>query len=102
MQRPAALGSLCLALTAAACGGGGDRSEADIKTELSESLQSGVDDLDAEAADCFAQLVIDEVGLDALRDVDLSADQPPAEIQDDITAAATRAAEECDLTGAGD
>ncbi len=103
MQRPAALGALCLALTAAACGGGGDdRSEADIKTDLSESLQSGVDDLDAEAADCFAQLVIDEVGLDELRDVDLSADQPPAEIQDDITAAATRAAEECDLTSVGD
>jgi len=80
--------------------GGGD-SEADIVNELSQTLQGEGGGLDAEAADCYAEIIVDEVGVEALKDVDLSADVPPEELQDDISAAAVRAAEECDLSGIG-
>ena len=94
--------ALCLLLTTTACAsdGGGD-SEADIVNELSQTLQGEGGGLDAEAADCYAEIIVDEVGVEALKDVDLSADVPPEELQDDISAAAVRAAEECDLSGIG-
>jgi hypothetical protein len=105
MRRTPLLGAaalLCLGFAATACGGdSGDKSEADLVDELSETLQGEGGGLDAEAADCYAAIIVDEVGVDALKDVDLTADQPPEELQDDITAAAVRAADECDLSGIG-
>lgn len=89
--------AVCLTFVTTGCGGGDDKSRADIKEELSKTLRAGASGFDAGAADCFADIVIDEVGLDAMRKVDLSAGEPPAELQDDITAAAQRAADECDL-----
>ncbi len=102
MRHPLLGAAACLALVVTACGGGGgDKSRADVKAELSDSLKAGGSGFDEAAADCFADIVIDEVGLEEMRDVDLSADEPPAELQDDITAAAQRAAEECGLAGGG-
>jgi hypothetical protein len=98
----AAAACLCLVFAATACGGDSDGdSEADVIDDLSESLQGEGAGLDAEAADCYAEIIVDEVGADALKDVDLAADEPPEELQDEITAAAVRAAEECDLSGLG-
>ena len=73
-------------------------SEEDLVDELSETLQSGGEGFDEETADCFAEIVVDEVGVEELQDVDLTADEPPEELQDEIAAAAVRAAEECDLS----
>ena len=104
MRRTPFLGAvtaLCLVVGGAACGdddGGGD-SEADITNQLSETLQAGGDGFDKEAADCFAEIIVDETGLEKLQDVDLTADEPPEELQDEIAAAAVRASEECDLSG---
>jgi len=87
--------ALCLAVSAA-CSGGGEDSEEDIRDDLSDTFQRGDDGLDEETADCFADVVIDEVGLEELRDVDLSDDEPPPELQEPIAAAALRAADECE------
>ncbi len=99
MQRVLILGAttLCLALGVTACGGAAKKSEADIKRDISTTLQSGGNGIDKKAADCFAEIVVDEVGVDKLRDVDLSADEPPAELVDEISSATMRAAEECDF-----
>lgn len=97
-----AAASLCMVLGVAACGGDdGGKSEAEIKKDLSATLQSGGDGFDKETADCFAGIVIDEVGVKKLQDVDLSADEPPKELEDEIAAAAVRADEECNLSGLG-
>ena len=104
MRRKSALGavaSVCLLLGVAACGGDEGESEEDIVEQLSETLQSGGDGFDEETADCFAEIVVDEVGVEELQDIDLSADEPPEELQEEIAAAAVRAAEECDLTELG-
>jgi hypothetical protein len=92
-----AAASLCLLLGAAACGGDDEDSEADLVEELSQTLQ-GDGDLDQATADCFAQVVVDEVGVEELQDVDLSAAEPPPELQEAIAAAAVSATEECELS----
>ena len=104
MRRSSLIGAaaaLFLILAAAGCGDGGGDSEADIRADLSKTLQGGEDGLDEETADCFADIIIDEVGVEELKDVDLSAEEPPAEIQDEITAAAGRAVDECDISASG-
>ncbi len=68
--------------------------------QVSETLQGGGEGFDEETADCFAEIVVDEVGVEELQDVDLTADEPPEELQDEIAAAAVRAGEECDLADA--
>ena len=99
LRTPLRIGALalCLALGTAACGSSGnDKSEADIKKELSATLQSSAGgSIDKATADCFAGLVIDQVGVEELNKVDLSASEPPAELRDKITKAAARVAAEC-------
>jgi hypothetical protein len=84
------------ALGASACGGDDGESEADIKEQLSETLQRSGDAFgDQETADCFADIVIDEVGIEELQDLELSAEEPPKELEVKIADAALRAQEEC-------
>jgi hypothetical protein len=83
---PALAASLCLLLGASACGGDNKASEEDIVKELSATLQAGGEGFDEETADCFAKIVVDEVGLEELQDIDISEDPPP-ELQDEIAAA---------------
>ena len=99
MRRFSVLGAAAaLLLTAAACGSSEDElSAADIKTELSANFQSGEDGLTKEQADCYADLIIEEAGVDTLKDIDLSAETPPAEIQDAVAAATARSVDECGL-----
>jgi hypothetical protein len=101
MQRTRMLGiaaSLCLVLGASACGGskGDDDSEADLVDDISQTLQDN--GVDADIADCQAAAIVDEVGFDKLKDVDLADEQPPEDLQDDITAAAAEATTTCEGT----
>ena len=103
MPRFSVLGATAvLLLTAGACGNSdGELTAADIKTELSANFQSGGDGLTKEQADCYADLLIEEVGVDKLKDIDLSADTPPAEIQDAVATASEKAIDECGLPEGG-
>ena len=85
-----------LLLTLVACGGGGDEpSAADMRKELSSNFSAA--GLTKEQADCYADLIIEEAGVDTLKDIDLSAETPPAEIQDAVAAATARSVDECGL-----
>ncbi len=89
--------AVVLVLGLTACGNDdGGSSEADIKDEISEQLAEG-GQLDDETADCFAGVIVDEIGADRLEDVDFSAEEPPAGLEEDFSAAAIKALEECDL-----
>ena len=99
MRRSKALAtaaSLCLVLGASACGGQGEQSEEEIVDDISESLRAGDPDLDQEGADCLAELVVDEIGLEEARDIEASAEEPTDEQQLAIAAATIRAGDECD------
>ena len=103
MRRSSALAttvSLCLLLVATACGGKDEESKEELVTDLSETLQTH-DDLDAETADCVAEIVVEDVGVSEMRDVDLTSNEPPDELQPEIAAATIRAREECPTTGKG-
>jgi hypothetical protein len=63
--------------------------------DLSNTLEEDELGLDAEQADCVAGVIVDEVGVDTLKDVDLTADTPPEELQEELTAAWELAPEEC-------
>ena len=94
----AASASLCLFLVAPACGGDKSDSEAEIVDQLTEVIQ-GADGIDEDGARCFAEIVVDEAGLKELQDIDLNEDEPNADLQEAIAAAALRANDECDLGG---
>jgi hypothetical protein len=93
------LAAALLVTVPAACAGGSDPSEAEVVEDVAAQLvETG---MEQEAADCFAAIVVEEVGVDVIEDVDFSADEPPAGVGEDLVAAAQRAAEDCDLAGAG-
>ncbi len=93
-----ALAAVVLVLGLSGCGGGsgGGTSEADIKEKLADQLsQDG--ELDKDTAECFAGVIVDEIGVDKLKDVDFSADEPPAGLEEEFTAAAMTALDTCDI-----
>jgi len=90
----AAAASALLAL--GACSSNNEKSAVDIKKELSTTFQAGGQGLSKDRADCFADLVIEEVGVDKLQGVDLSAEAPPKEIEGGVAAASARAVTECE------
>ena len=91
--------SIALVFTACSSDDGGGSSEAEVIADVSEDLQRN--GLDEAVADCQAQLLVDEIGVDALKDLDLSADEPPGGMPADIAAATISAAEECDQPASG-
>lgn len=91
-----------LLFASSACSGGQDDPSADdMKQDLSATFQKGEPGLPKKEADCYAALIIDTVGVENLQGVDLTADSPPKEIQDDLATAAARATEECGLSSGG-
>jgi hypothetical protein len=100
MQRTAGASALAVAvvlvLGLGACGGDDGGSEADVKADIADQLaEDGT--LDRETAECFAQVIVDEIGADKLKDVDFSSDEPPAELQEEFAGAAVKAIDACDL-----
>lgn len=84
-----------LVVTLAACGGGGGDSEAEIKVKVADQLaENGLDKKDST---CFAGVLVDEIGVDKLKDVDFSSDEPPAGLEAEFTAAALKALTTCNL-----
>ena len=73
-------------------GGDGDA----IAQRISETLQ---DDLDMEEgpADCIGDHIVDEIGAARLQDVDFSAPEAPADLEDDFNEAFNDAIGVCDL-----
>jgi hypothetical protein len=85
---------LVLALSGCAGGGKGD-SVAEVKAHVAEQM---VDQgLTPDQADCFADAVVEKMGAADVKDVDFSADEAPADQQEDIAAAAIDALSSCDI-----
>ncbi|MEX2292409.1 MAG: hypothetical protein WD691_01375 [Acidimicrobiales bacterium] len=89
------LGGLCALVVLAACSGGGGASRSELETKMAAQLTE--EGLSAKEATCFAGVLVAEIGVDKLKDVDFSADEPPAELQDEIIGASTKAIASCDI-----
>jgi hypothetical protein len=88
--------ALLLGLGLSACAGT-ETDPDDLRADLAEELEDDGDGLDAEQADCFAGVLIEEIGVEELDDVDFNEEEPPAELQAQIAEAATLAVDECDI-----
>jgi hypothetical protein len=101
MRRTSLLGvAAALVLLLTACGSDSDSGKDDrgeLVDELSATLQEDDNGLTDDEADCVAGVIVDEVGVDTLKDVDLSADTPPEDLQEEIAAAWDLTPEECDI-----
>lgn len=102
MRRTPLLGvaaALCLVFGASACASGDDEGGDDTRSEMIDELSNTLEEddlgLDGEQADCVAGVIVDELGVDTLKDVDLTADTPPEELQEELTAAWELAPDEC-------
>jgi hypothetical protein len=84
-----------LSLGACAGGSSGAKSEDDIHASLSAHFQN--DGLSKKQADCYAGLVIDEVGVDELKDAKVGDKEPPTDQQAAYAKAALRAVDECGI-----
>lgn len=89
-----ALAAPFLVLALAGCAGD-DPSESDVKANVADQLVDG--GLDQDDAECFADVVVDELGVDVVNDIDFSADQPPEGQQEAFVQAARKALTTCEL-----
>ena len=93
-------GILALAIVALVAflvlGGDDDDDRSRIHSALTSELRDEGDLTDVQA-DCVADHIIDEVGVDKLKDVDFSDDDPPAALADELGDAAFSSISECDI-----
>jgi hypothetical protein len=78
---------------------GGDDDEPSVQAQLASKLEEEADgELTSDQADCVAGLVVDEVGEDALQDVDFDAAEAPDEVLNAFMAIGLQTmAEECNI-----
>ncbi len=98
------LAAVILAVIAFMALGGDD--ESDVRTQLAAQFREN-SDLSAAQADCVAGHVVDEIGADRFEDVDFDADEPPADLAEDLFSAANDSLDACeidpaDFAGTGD
>ncbi len=91
-------------LAVASLGGACSQQKDPTKNELSEDLADELQEVDssltAKQADCYADLLVEKVGVKRVIDVDFSDKQPADEIADRIATAAVAARDECGLQDA--
>jgi hypothetical protein len=105
MPRPrspfAALVALAsFALVAGACSQQDDPTPEELQEDVAEELRERDSSLSADQAECFAGLIVEELGVDEIQDVEFSDEEPTPELAEGIAAAAVAARAECGLTDA--
>ena len=98
-HRPVIAAVLAAGLLLGACSQS-DPSAKEVREDLAEALQKGDDGLSRDQADCYAKLIVDEIGVDEVNDVSFNAKEPKAELAEELAAVATTAREQCDLQSA--
>jgi hypothetical protein len=85
----------CALITALGACGGGDK-EGDVEARVADQLveAGGFSEKDA---DCFAGVLIDELGEDEVKDRDFSAEAPKGGTPEEIVAATQTASTKCDI-----
>ena len=83
-----------------ACSQQDDPSPEELTEDVAEELRERDSSLTAEQAECYAALVVDELGVDAIQDVEFSDEEPTPELAEGIAAAAVAARDECGLADA--
>lgn len=90
-----ALAGSFLVMTLAACGGGGGDSTAEVKAKVATEIAKG--GLSKKDSECFAGVLVKEIGVKKLKGVDFSASAPPKGLQNELTAASVKAIATCKI-----
>lgn len=104
MRRSIVLGSffmVTLGLTAGACSSDKDDPE-DFKDELIDEFKAADLGFTTDQAECSADILIEVVGADELKDIDFSAEEPPEELTDAFATAGAQIASDCDIDLSGE
>lgn len=88
---------LALGLLLGACSQAKDPSAKDVREDVSSQLQKGDDALTKSQADCYAKLLVDELGATRVNDVDFKAKEPSTAMAKDLAAVAVTARTECKI-----
>ena len=97
---PVIVAVLALGVILGACTQQDDPTEAELTEDLVEELRDIDPALTADQAECYAGLIVDEVGVEDVVDVKFSDSEPSNELDDKVATAAVAAREECDLAEA--
>lgn len=92
----AAVAALAAGLLLAGGDDGGDEERDRIRRGITGAINDE-GDLSAKQANCIADAIIDAVGVDRLKDVDFTAEEPPTDIEDDVANAAFTSLAKCDI-----
>jgi hypothetical protein len=74
-----------------------ETSAKDLREQLSTALQKGDEGLNEEQADCYATLVIDEVGAKKVNDLKITDKEPSKALATELAGVATKARTECGI-----
>jgi hypothetical protein len=88
---------LALGLALGACSQSKDPSAKDLRSDVSAQLQEGEDGLTESQADCYAKLLVDEIGVKRLNDIDFQAKEPSKDLEEDFAAVAVTARTTCKI-----
>lgn len=92
------LAAVAVAVVAFLLLGGDDDDTSDVETRLAAQIKADAGgDLTDDQADCVAAYLVDEIGEERMRDVDLDADDPPPGMEDELIAASFGAISACDI-----
>lgn len=99
-RTPVLLALLAFALLLGACGKPKAPSADKVREELSIELRDATPSLTKVQADCYADLLVKEIGAKKINDLDLTDKEPAPDVAKDIATAATAASTECGIGGA--
>lgn len=80
-----------------ACGKKDKPTAGELERDISEELRDHDPDLTKRAADCYAGVIIDTLGVDVVNDIDFSASAPDEDDADALATAAIAARDTCRL-----
>lgn len=83
-----------IALVLTACSGGAD--EGETTERLADQLVETAG-ITAEQADCVAEALVDDLGEDEVKDIELTSDEPDEDFAEELAAATRSASTKCDI-----
>ena len=95
-HRPLLAALLAFGLFVGACSSS-DPSAKEVREDLASALQKGDDALTEDQAECYAKLIVDEIGAKEVNDVSFSAKEPSDELAAELATVAQTARTKCNI-----
>jgi hypothetical protein len=98
-RSPLLFALLALALLFSACGKPKQPKADELREKISVELRQATSSLTKKQADCYADLLVDELGAKVINDIDITDKEPEPAVAKGIATAATKAGARCGIGG---